>query len=192
MKRLPNANLMYVAMGVPLMLLVTSCATSTAATQDTGQQVVIVGSTKGPSRLSATGTTSDFGRYLAVGEIALTGGAESESLDGTGVAVVQAEDGDQIVADVAANTQEDGSTEFTFHWRDSAEFSDGTVVETTGRFVDDKPEGLKVSIKCKRQCIAITNQAGETELFCTFTCTVCVGETCGSSTEFLPPIVVSR
>ena len=45
-----------------------------------------------------------------------------------------------------ADAEGDGlrTSHIHFSWRDSVQFSDGTVVDSTGRFVKDRPPGLVV------------------------------------------------
>ena len=105
-----------------------------------GERAIIVG-----QQLTVAGTTEDFGHYLALGEVTFGAGNEEGVLpDATGIAVVQAENGDQIVADVFI-TQSGDRLDFTFHWRDSVTFSNGTTVSNTGAFVNQRPPGLVVS-----------------------------------------------
>jgi len=134
------------------------CVPTTANTEDTStrdEQLVVIPSTSGPSQIALTGTTEEFGRYIASGEITYAESEEEGPQSGTGVAVVQAEDGDVIVADLTSEPQEDGTTNFTFHWRDSVMFSNGTVVPTTGRFVDERPPGLVRVYRCGVCCTKV-------------------------------------
>lgn len=122
--------------------------TSTTLTdEETRQQAVIIAS-ETPGQLShftVTGKNADFGRYVALGEATFIAGQEEGVLrSGTGIAVLNAESGQQIVADVTCQVFGDGS-EFTFHWRDSVVFSNGSIVSTTGTFVDQKPPGLALN-----------------------------------------------
>jgi ABC-type transport system substrate-binding protein len=105
-----------------------------------GERAIIVA-----QHFTVAGTTEDFGHYLALGEATFGAGNEAGVLpDATGIAVVQAENGDQIVADVTI-TQSGDRLDFTFHWRDSVTFSDGTTVSNTGAFVNQRPPGLVVN-----------------------------------------------
>lgn len=125
-------------------------------TAEDEQVVVVPASDDGaPSQFALTGKTAEFGRYIASGEITYVGGEQEGAQSGTGIAIVQAEDGAVIVADVSSDPLEDGSTSFTFHWRDSVMFSDGTVVETTGRFVEDRPPGLVRRYVCSNCCTRV-------------------------------------
>lgn len=105
-----------------------------------GERAIIVG-----QHFTVAGTTEVFGHYLAQGEATFGAGNEEGVLpDATGIAVVQAENGDQIVADVFI-TQSGDRLDFTFHWRDSVTFSNGTTVSNTGAFVNQRPPGLVVN-----------------------------------------------
>lgn len=152
MKRFVNTNGLSVVAGVLVALAASGCNGFPASAQTADEQVLIVPSAQGPSRLSMTGTTTEFGRFVATGEITFPADEQGQLQDGTGIAVVQAEDGDQIVADVTARIGDEGNTEYTLHWRDSVTFSDGAVVQTTGRFVDDKPPGLTQQYICSSVC----------------------------------------
>ena len=94
------------------------------------------------------GTASHLGRFTAYGEVVFVPG-EDGSLIGDGVVVFEAANGDLLVGVVtweAAAADEDGLSASAIHfaWRDSVEFSDGTTVSNTGRFVNDRPPGLVV------------------------------------------------
>ena len=102
--------------------------------------------TQGNSTFVVAGTAPHFGKYRGYGEVALQPGDEEGSMVGVGVAVVEAADGDLLVAVVALQINADGSSQIRFSWRDSVEFSDGTTVSTTGRFVMHRPPGLLVVI----------------------------------------------
>src|SRR5262245_42849185 len=58
-------------------------------------------STEGPSPFVLAGTAPHFGRFACYGEIAFHRGAAEGTLDGVGVAVLQAADGDLIVGVVS-------------------------------------------------------------------------------------------
>lgn len=101
------------------------------------------------STFALAGTASHLGRFAAYGEVLFVPGEEEGSLVGDGVVVFEAANGDLLVGDVAweaAAADEDGFSASAIHfaWRDSVEFSDGTVVANTGRFVEDRPPGLVV------------------------------------------------
>lgn len=90
----------------------------------------------GTPRYVLTGRSADFGRYRCDGEM--------DVLAGTGVVVLTASDGAQIVGMVTAGADEDGAGHFGFSWRDSVTFSNGSVHRNTGRFRHKRPPGLVV------------------------------------------------
>jgi hypothetical protein len=102
--------------------------------------------TQGNSTFVVAGTAPHFGKYRGYGEVTLQPGEATGSMAGVGVGVVQAADGDLLAAIVTLRVSADGSSQVRFSWRDSVEFSDGTVVATTGRFVTHRPPGLLVVI----------------------------------------------
>lgn len=145
------------------------------------QRAMILETPDGLSHFAVTGITPDFGRYLALGEAALeSGGAEGVVLDGLGIAALEAEDGDQIAADVTCKVADDG-VDFTFHWRDSVTFSTGATVSNSGAFVNEQPPGLAIARSrsslwgpiirwCCRTCCA--DQQCDTTFTCCGPCTL--------------------
>ena len=95
-----------------------------------------------------SGTASHLGQFKCYGEVEFLPGATPGSLIGDGVAVFEAANGDLLVGvvtwDVAADGNEFRTSRIHFSWRDSVEFDDGTIVSSTGRFVDSRPPGLVV------------------------------------------------
>jgi len=104
-------------------------------------------STEGPSPFVLAGNASHFGTYTCYGEVEFSPGAEAGSLEGEGVAVIQAANGDLIVGIVTWQINADGNGQTAFSWRDSVEFSDGTVVSSTGRFTRLRPAGAVSKLK---------------------------------------------
>jgi hypothetical protein len=94
------------------------------------------------------GTASHLGRFAAHGEVEFLPGDVAGSLDGAGVVVFEAANGDLVVGHVSwlveADDEEFRTSHIHFSWRYSVEFSDGTVVANTGRFVKDRPPSLVV------------------------------------------------
>jgi hypothetical protein len=103
---------------------------------------------EGPAPFVLSGTASHLGRYECYGEVEFLPGEDEGSLIGDGVAVFEAANGDLLVGVVTWEVDADGdefrTSHIHFSWRDSVEFSDGTVVPSTGRFVHDRPPGLVV------------------------------------------------
>ena len=93
------------------------------------------------------GTASHLGRFTATGEVEFVRQGDG-SFAGEGVVVFEAANGDLLVGDVEWDVDAAGgdlrASQIHFAWRDSVEFSDGTVVANTGRFVKDRPPGLVV------------------------------------------------
>ena len=101
-----------------------------------------------PVPFTLAGQASHLGKFSAYGEVDFMPGEEEGSLIGMGVVVFTAANGDLLVGDVTwdVGPEDDGLSTSALHfaWRDSVEFSDGTVVKNTGRFVDSRPPGLVV------------------------------------------------
>lgn len=94
------------------------------------------------------GEASHLGNFSSVGEVVFSPGQTPGTLIGNGVVVLQAANGDQLVGvvtwDVGAIENNNRPASIHFSWRDSIRMSDGTLVVNTGRFVDDRPQGLVV------------------------------------------------
>ena len=105
-------------------------------------------SAEGPTPFTLEGTASHLGQYKAYGEVEFVPGEEEGSLVGEGVVVFESANGDLLVGVVTWHV-DDADGEFAtshmhFSWRDSVEFSDGTIASSTGRFLHDRPPGLVV------------------------------------------------
>jgi len=133
---------------VGLLLVCGICAAATPArAQDRpdGKATIFL-SNEGPSPFVLTGTASHFGRFVCYGEFEFQPGQTAGSLDGVGVAVLSAANGDLIVGVVSCHLDANGVGQIHFSWRDSVEFSDGTVVGNTGRFQRRRPPGVVIAI----------------------------------------------
>ncbi len=101
-----------------------------------------------PVPFALEGTASHLGSFEAQGEVVFSPGEEPGTLLGEGVVVFHAANGDLLVGVVTWDVDPtvDGLAPATIHfsWRDSVEFSDGTIVSNTGRFVESRPPGLVV------------------------------------------------
>jgi hypothetical protein len=100
---------------------------------------------EGVTPFALTGTASHLGDFNAYGEVEFVQGEEPGSLLGKGVVVFEAANGDLLVGVTTWEVAPGGdyrASRIHFSWRDAVEFSDGTVVANTGRFVDDRPPGL--------------------------------------------------
>ena len=105
-------------------------------------------SDEGPSTFTLKGTASHLGQYMCYGEVSFAPGEDEGTLLGEGVAVFEAANGDLLVGvvdwDVLADGDELRTSHIHFSWRDAVEFSDGTIVASSGRFEHDRPPGLVV------------------------------------------------
>ena len=105
-------------------------------------------STEETSTFTLAGTASHLGKFSAYGEVDFFPGDEEGALIGEGAVVFEAANGDLLVGIVMweADIEEGGlrTSHVHFSWSDSVEFNDGTVVDSTGRFEDDRPPGLVV------------------------------------------------
>jgi hypothetical protein len=204
MKRYVNRIRPIVTLGALLTLVGINCASPAGSDGNSPEsddsakaEAIILESPDGFAHFTLTGTTADFGRYLAIGEATFVPGEEEGVLmDGIGIAVVQAENDDQIVADVTCGVTDDG-LDFTFHWRDSVTFSTGSTATNTGAFVDNQPPGLFLSrirgrkfndttLHCRLCCFSVCNATG-----CTFSCgTHCFPASAGDDPCPSEPILI--
>jgi hypothetical protein len=101
----------------------------------------------GLSSFILSGTASHLGRYTCYGEVVFLPGRDRGSLDGVGVAAFMAANGDFLVGVVTWQVDARGASECHFSWRDSVEFSDGTMISSTGRFATSRPPGAVSQIQ---------------------------------------------
>jgi hypothetical protein len=94
--------------------------------------------------LRMTGTAEELGNCACYGEIVFVPGAEPGTLDGLGVVAFEAANGDLLVGVIAAQLSDGGTFRAEIHWRDAVTLSDGSTVESTGRFFDHRPPGVRV------------------------------------------------
>jgi hypothetical protein len=103
------------------------------------------------------GTEKNIGRFTSYGELDFVPGAEQGTLDGTGVVVLTAANGDMLVGVATAQLDANASTgDFHFSWRDSVTLRDGTTVSNTGRFAKNRPPGLVVVYTTEQQGSILT------------------------------------
>ena len=134
---------------IALLAVVTICPQSALATpvvKLTGEGFLEL-SNDGSSPFVLEGTASHLGKYVCSGEVDFSPGAEADSLDGEGVAVIRAANGDLIVGIVTWQVDANGDGQIGFSWRDSVQFSDGTVVSSTGRFIKSRPAGAVSKVR---------------------------------------------
>ena len=111
--------------------------------------------TQGPSPFFLSGTASHLGDYKCRGEMQLLTDKETGSQEGAGIAVFEAANGDRLVGVVTLQTDANGDGEIAFSWRDSVQFSDGTIVSSSGRFANSRPPGADSKVKTKKQPIIV-------------------------------------
>ena len=94
------------------------------------------------------GTASHLGEFSCHGEVVFLPGEVEGSLVGEGIAVFEAANGDLLVGvltwDVDPAVDDFSVSRMHFSWRDFVELSDGTIVPSTGRFLQDRPPGLVI------------------------------------------------
>jgi hypothetical protein len=104
-------------------------------------------SVPGPQPFVLEGIASHLGKFTAYGEADFVPGEEEGTLLGDGIVVFEAANGDLLVGVTMWQLHADGIGHIHFSWRDSVQFSDGTTVSNTGRFVDDRPPGALVAVE---------------------------------------------
>jgi hypothetical protein len=103
------------------------------------------------------GTEKQIGRYTSYGELDFVASEDEGTLNGSGVVVLTAANGDLLVG--AATSQlniANGQADFHFSWRDSITLRDGTTVSNTGKFLKHRPPGLVVIATAEQQSNIIT------------------------------------
>ncbi|MEQ1826715.1 MAG: hypothetical protein ABL921_12250 [Pirellula sp.] len=108
---------------------------------------VVEYSGEGNSTFVLAGYGSHLGEYTCYGEADLVTSGEDGKLQGEGVAVIHAANGDLLVGVVTWFVDQDGQEQIRFSWRDSVTFSDGTTVSTNGRFLKNRPAGAVSRVK---------------------------------------------
>lgn len=95
--------------------------------------------------LQMTGTAEQLGDCSCFGELDFVAGATQNTLDGQGVVVFTAANGDQLVGVITMELDDVHDTFSTeVHWRDSVILSDGATVASSGRFANHRPPELVV------------------------------------------------
>jgi ABC-type transport system substrate-binding protein len=100
----------------------------------------------GLSTFTMRGIASHLGRFHAIGEFTTPTNADGEAVETSGVAAFRAANGDFLVGTVGIEADAEQLGSLTFHWKDSVQFSDGTIAYSSGRFADPakRPPGLVV------------------------------------------------
>lgn len=104
-------------------------------------------STDGPSSFLLQGNGSHLGRYTCAGEVEFFPGETRGTWEGEGVVAIQSANGDLLVGVASWQLDADGNGTIAFSWRDSVQFSNGLVVNTTGRFIQSRPAGTVTRVK---------------------------------------------
>jgi hypothetical protein len=106
----------------------------------------LIVSDDGGAVLHATGTGEELGKCACYGEITFGPGEDVGTLDGMGVVVFRAANGDVLVGVIAAQLDTlDDTFSAEIHWRDAVTLSDGTTVASTGRFLEHRPPGFSIN-----------------------------------------------
>jgi hypothetical protein len=93
--------------------------------------------------LRMAGEAGGLGDCVCYGQFNTVPGGEPGVLEGTGVVAFTAANGDVLVGVIDTTVYMlEKLISFEIHWRDEVTFSDGTTVESTGRFVHNKPAGI--------------------------------------------------
>ena len=141
---------MYRSIQIPLVLaiLALACWASFALADDksginqlSGSGVLAINE-NGYAVVALHGNASQLGKFTCSGQLTFEQSNDPGSIVGEGVAAFTAANGDQLVATFTWQINADGSGEMKFHWHDSITLSDGSTVESTGRFADRRPPGV--------------------------------------------------
>jgi hypothetical protein len=97
----------------------------------------------GSAVFEGSGHLTLMGRVAVYGEFIFVPGEEPNSADGVGVAAFLGANGDVLVANVLWTIDADGNGDLEFRWPGEIAFSDGTTIESTGRFVELPFAGLR-------------------------------------------------
>ena len=97
-----------------------------------------------PVEFSGEGTGTQLGKWACFGELVFDEGKLPGEVVGVGIVVFEAADGDLLVGEVATRIGADGVGQLDLHWVNTAVLSDGTEVETTGRFLNRRFGGAKI------------------------------------------------
>ena len=108
------------------------------------------------SFMDLVGTESLLSKFRAHGEIRFTPTSSPKgSLKGTGVVVIHAANGDQLVGNLALATDTNGIGQIGFDWQKSVQLSNGVVVNSTGRFQKQLPANSKTKVKATHGLVVI-------------------------------------
>jgi hypothetical protein len=94
-----------------------------------------------------SGTELHLGQYRSYGEMQIRSNNGAGALEGVGIVVFEAANGDRLVGQVTMQTGANNVGQMTFAWRDFVVFSNGTIVSSSGSFEKTKPSGTTVPVK---------------------------------------------
>jgi hypothetical protein len=107
--------------------------------------------------LTLGGTETHIGRYTSYAELDFVASDEEGTLNGSGVVVLTAANGDLLVGAATSQLEiSSGHADFHFSWRDSVTLRNGTTVSNTGKFLEHRPPGLVVVATAEQQTNIIT------------------------------------
>ena len=113
-------------------------------------------SISGVSKFEVTGTESHLNQFTSKGELHFTPGSKPDgALNGSGVIVMHAANGDQLVGTVLLITDASGNGNIGFAWRDSVRLNDGTTAYSTGQFHKSLPDNMLKIVKAKHGLVVI-------------------------------------
>ena len=94
--------------------------------------------------LRMTGTAPDLGNCACCGELVFAPGEDEDTLDGLGVVVFTAANGDILVGVIAAQIDTiDQTFAAQVRWRDSVTVRNGATIASSGRFARHRPTGMQ-------------------------------------------------
>jgi hypothetical protein len=103
-----------------------------------------------PPTVMMEGIASHLGKFTGKGQVVFTAGEQPGTRVGSGPVILRAANGDWLVGTVTWTVNSTGSDSFDgslhFRWSDSVTLGDGTVVESTGRFVAHRPPGVRIPV----------------------------------------------
>lgn len=150
MKRLVNPVRRFFILGAFLSLGVCAVQEAWADKPKSSGAIAFFDEDMEEATFALGGTQQGIGRFTSKGELDFVPGEEEGTLEGTGVIVLTAADGDQLVGVATCLLDIDNDQcNFHFSWRDSVTLRDGTTVSNTGRFLKHRPPGLVVVASAK-------------------------------------------
>ncbi|MDR3687875.1 MAG: hypothetical protein P4L46_00750 [Fimbriimonas sp.] len=143
---------------LPLLLVLGFAAPAAFAqtTSDLKASGAIQFTPTGISPLALTGTESLLNRFSCRGELHFTSTSKpGGAMVASGVVVMRALDGDQLVGLVSIKTDATGVGRIVFAWREAVQLSNGTILTSTGRFQNDLPDDAEKKVTTKTSTVVI-------------------------------------